>query len=83
VKYDNGRTRLGLDAQIVGERFSDQANSIRVDGYLVLNAEARQRLSPNLTLTLAGKNLLNRVYQTWKDYVMPPLSFWVGAELRL
>ncbi len=40
-------------------------------------------ISDHLSLTLAGKNLLNQVYQTAYGYVMPPLSFWVGAELSL
>jgi len=45
--------------------------------------EVRQALSDQVSLSLAGKNLLNQVYQSVNGYVMPPLSFWVGAELRL
>ena len=40
-------------------------------------------LNEHLSLTLAGKNLLNQVYQSVNGYLMPPLSFWVGAELTL
>jgi outer membrane cobalamin receptor len=83
LSYETERTRLGVDAEYVGERFADEAHAKRLDPYLVLNAEARQMLNDQLSLTLAGKNLLNRVYQTAYGYVMPPLSFWVGAELRL
>ena len=83
LSYERKRTRLGVNAEFVGESFHDEANTSRLDPYLVLNAEARQTLNDHLSITLAGKNLLNRVYQTAYGYVMPPLSFWVGADLRL
>jgi outer membrane cobalamin receptor len=81
--YEGKRTRLGVNAEYVGERFANEANTTRLPPYLVLNAEARRVISEHLALTLEGKNLLNQVYQTVDGYVMPPLSFWVGAELRL
>ena len=83
VRYDNGRTRLGVDAKLVGERFIDEANSTSLPAYVTVNAEARQQLTQALALSLAGKNLLNQVYQTVNGYVMPPLSFVVGIELSL
>jgi len=83
VEFTAGGTLLRLDAQYVGPRFSDEANTKTLDWYLVLNAEARQKVTRFLTLTLAGKNLLNQVYQTVSGYVMPPLSFWLGAEISL
>jgi outer membrane cobalamin receptor len=81
--YEGKRTRLGVNAEYVGERFANEANTIRLPSYLVLYAEARQVVSEHLVLTLEGKNLLNQVYQTVDGYVMPPLSFWLGAELSL
>jgi outer membrane receptor for ferrienterochelin and colicins len=83
VRYDNGRTRLGVDAKLVGERFIDEANSTSLPAYVTVNAEARQQLTQALALSLAGKNLLNQVYQTVNGYVMPPLSFVVGIDLSL
>ena len=86
LKLDIGNTMLSVNAQYVGQRYTDvEGGSFTksMDPYLVLNAEARQALNDNLSLTLAGKNLLNQVYQSVNGYVMPPLSFWVGAELRL
>jgi outer membrane cobalamin receptor len=83
LSYERKRIRLGVDAQFVGERFNDEANTSRLAPYVVLNAEANLALNDNLSLTLTGKNLLNQVYQTADGYVMPPLSIWVGAELRL
>jgi vitamin B12 transporter len=83
VRYDNGRTRLGVDAKLVGERFIDEANSTSLPAYVSVNAEARQQLTPAMAISLAGKNLLNQVYQTVNGYLMPPFSFWVGIELSL
>jgi outer membrane cobalamin receptor len=84
VQYDNGRTLLRVDGQFVAGRFTGVEGELftrTLDSYFLLNAEARQQLTPNLALSLAGKNLLNQVYQTVNGYAMPPLSFWVGAEI--
>jgi outer membrane cobalamin receptor len=76
---------LGVEVQYVGERFTDEANTEagRLEPHVLLAAEARQALNDHLSLTLAGKNLLNQIYQTAFRYPMPPLSIWVSAELRL
>lgn len=84
LQYDDGRTRLRVEGELVGERFTGvegETLTQTLDPYFVLNAEARWELTPNLTLSVAGRNLLNQVYQTSSGYVMPPLSIWVGAEL--
>ena len=83
VRYDSGSTRLAMDARFVGERFVDEANATSLPAYVVVNAEVRQQLTPAMAISLAGKNLLNQVYQTVNGYVMPPFSFWVGLELSL
>jgi outer membrane cobalamin receptor len=83
VRYDNGRTRLGADARFVGKRFIDEANATSLPAYAVVDAEARQQLTPALALSLAGKNLLNQAYQTVNGYIMPPFSFNVGISLSL
>jgi len=81
VRYEKGKTRLGVDARFTGERFTDEANTTSLPAYVVVNAEARQQLTPALALSLAGKNLLNQAYQTVNGYIMPPLSFWLGIEM--
>lgn len=83
LSYERKGTRLEADLQYVGERFADEANATALPAYFLLNAEVRQRLTSGLSLSLSGKNLLNQVYQTVNGYAMPPLSFWVGAELSL
>jgi outer membrane cobalamin receptor len=81
-----GATRLGLNAQYVGQRYSaveGEFGTRSLDPYLVLNAEVRRVLGDHWVLSLEGKNLLNQVYQSLDGYPMPPLSLWVGAELKL
>jgi vitamin B12 transporter len=82
IRWDNGKTRIGADARFTALRYTDEANTTSLPGYVVVNAEARQRLTPNLAVSLSGKNLLNTVYQTVSGYIMPPLSIWLGLEIR-
>jgi outer membrane receptor protein involved in Fe transport len=82
IRWDNGKTRIGADARFAALRYTDEANTTSLPGYVVVNAEARQRLTPNLAVSLSGKNLLNTVYQTVSGYIMPPLSIWLGLEIR-
>jgi outer membrane cobalamin receptor len=81
IRWDNGKTRIGADARFTALRYTDEANTTSLPGYVVVNAEARQRLTPNLAVSLSGKNLLNTVYQTVSGYIMPPLSIWLGLEI--
>ena len=80
LRYDNGKTRLGIDASFAAERFTDEANTASLPAYVVLNADARQQISANLAVSLAAKNLLNTTYQSVSGYIMPPLSFWLGRR---
>ncbi|OHD21944.1 MAG: hypothetical protein A2064_05080 [Spirochaetes bacterium GWB1_66_5] len=81
-----GRTRAGIKAQYVGQRYSGvegEFGTTSLDPYLVLNAQYRRAFSERWSITLEGRNLLNQVYQSLDGYPMPLLSFWVGAELTL
>ena len=49
----------------------------------MLNALARYKVNELLTLQAAIDNLLNSTYEVLTDYVAPPISFWLGAELTL
>ncbi len=80
VRWAKEKTRIGADAKLVGERFTDEANTSGMPLYVVVNADVKVQLLQNVALTVAGKNLLNTVYQTVNGYVMPPFSFWLGLE---
>jgi outer membrane cobalamin receptor len=81
MRWGNGKTRIGADVRFTAPRFTDEKNTNSLPAYLVVNVEARQRLTPNLAVSLSIKNLLNTVYQTVGGYIMPPLSIWLGLEM--
>jgi outer membrane cobalamin receptor len=81
LRYERRNTRIGVDARFTSKSYTKEDNSTSLPGYIVVNADARQRLSPNLAVTLAGKNLLSTPYQTVSGYIMPPLSLWLGLQM--
>jgi iron complex outermembrane receptor protein len=46
----------------VGERFRDNANLIRLEGYTTLNASASVRFLRGTRLTVTGRNLTDEIY---------------------
>ena len=60
----------------VGDLYTSTANTIRVDGYTILDAALAYRL-PWGTVTLRGRNLANRFYGYWSGY--SATQVYVGA----
>ncbi len=54
--------RWGLGARYVGKRYADNANTIEVPAYTVLDAFVSYTPRASLTLSLRGRNLANRDY---------------------
>ncbi|NCP18845.1 MAG: TonB-dependent receptor [Erythrobacter sp.] len=79
---------IGGDVRIVGDSFDDPANSIRLDGYTVVDL----RVSVPLGL-IAGErpveafgrveNLFDETYQTAADYNQTPRGVFAGFRVRL
>lgn len=72
-----------VTGEYVGKIYSDDANTKPIDAYFVLNALLRYRVSDLLTLQAAVDNLLNNNYEVLADYIAPPVSLRLGAELTL
>lgn len=83
LEYRGERLTAGVNGEYVGKVYTDDENTTEIDGYLVLNALARYKVSDALTMQAAVKNLLNSTYEVLPDYIAPPISFWLGAELTL
>lgn len=81
LRYQGAKTRVGVDARMSTERFTDEANTTALPAFIVVNADIRQQLGQDLAVSVAGKNLLNTAYQSVNGYIMPPLSFWLGLEM--
>ena len=55
---------VGAGVRGQGRSFANNANTIRVGGYALLDAQASWRLGPG-EVTVRGKNLTNRFYVDW------------------
>jgi len=67
---------LGVDAQHAGDFYSDEANTIRVDGHTVFGASASYPVAGG-TLTLRGRNLSDEFYGEWSGYSASQI--YIGA----
>jgi vitamin B12 transporter len=83
LEYRGNKTTGGLSLEYVDKTYKDDENTIPIDGHIVLNAQVRHQITDYLTLQAGIDNLLNNIYEVIDDYVAPPISFWLGAELTL
>lgn len=83
LEYRGDRLQARVSGEYVGKVYTDDANSTQIDSYYVLNALLRYRMNDLLTLQVAVDNVLNNSYEILTDYIAPPVSFWLGAELTL
>lgn len=93
----NGETlAAGIEGVYVSDKYTDRPNTSAwvIHGYFVANADLKYRVSDRVTLTLAGKNLLNTLYYTQSGsnfvgspvdpgYPMPPFSLEAGMQLHM
>jgi iron complex outermembrane receptor protein len=56
------RWELGAGMRYVGDRYANNANSVRVPAYLLFDAYAAYRLDRGTSLTLRARNLTDRVW---------------------
>jgi len=83
LEYRGDRLQASVSAEYVGKVYTNDANSTQIDSYYVLNALLRYRMNDLLTLQTAVDNVLNSSYEILTDYIAPPVSFRLGAELTL
>ncbi|WP_085810873.1 TonB-dependent siderophore receptor [Sphingomonas sp. TZW2008] len=57
--------------------YTDTANTIRVDGHIVLDASLSFPVAPQATLTLRGRNLTDAFYGEYSGY--PTTNVYIGA----
>jgi outer membrane cobalamin receptor len=78
------RARLTLTARGASARFADPANADTLPGYLLFDAEVsaapRVRLV-NLTVRAGCRNVLDRQYQSIKDYPVPGRTWYAEVEV--
>jgi outer membrane receptor protein involved in Fe transport len=62
LTYLSGGTLLSAGLRSYGAQFEDDVNQFRLPGFAALQISARQRLTKNLSASVAVENLLNRQY---------------------
>ncbi|AIJ46479.1 TonB-denpendent receptor [Comamonas testosteroni TK102] len=63
--YRTGPWQASLGMRYVGDRFGDNANTVRMPSYVVTDAVLSWDMNPRTTLRLVGRNLTNRLYATY------------------
>lgn len=80
------RFSAGAGARYVDSRYGDNANTVKVPSYTVLDASFDWHVQPDLTLGLQLNNLFDRQYATTSEnggrqwYLGEPRSFFVTAD---
>ena len=71
-----------LAVQTVGDSFDDNANTIRLKGYSLVDIRASLPLSQQFEVYGRIENLLDRHYQTLADYGTAGRGAFIGVRLR-
>lgn len=79
---DRSGTRVGVVWVHVGERFADVANTVELDGYDVLDLNARRQLNLHTDLFLTIENVLDESYTFWPGYPGRETRVRGGVEYR-
>jgi len=69
-----------LKGQFVGTRYHDSENTIKVKQYFLLGLNASKKLGKNFTYTMSIDNMLNKKYQSVRDFSMPGFSITNGIK---
>jgi vitamin B12 transporter len=75
-----GSWNVGLEAQLVGHRFENAANTINLAGYALINFTAQTAINRDWTVSTRVENLGNRTYQQVDKYVGAPRSVFVNLK---
>lgn len=62
---------LGGGVRHVGRRFADEANTLMLDQYTLVNFYASYHLTPQALLTARVNNAFNKTYADWADIFYP------------
>ncbi len=64
-RFDGLPLSVGASLQRVGDMFTNNANTVRVNGYTLADAYASWQASPAALLTLRVRNLGDKLYGSW------------------
>jgi vitamin B12 transporter len=83
LSYKTDALVLRLGADVMGERFNDEANTVVMPWTVILNANVRWQAAAWVSVFAALDNILNTQYQLVYNYPMPGIRMRWGVEVKL
>jgi len=75
-----GDWRYGGEWQLVGARYDDAANKVRLGGYGIVSLFADRRLDADWSVFVRANNLFDKTYELARDYATPGANLFVGLR---
>ncbi|GAB1394586.1 TonB-dependent receptor [Rhodocyclaceae bacterium] len=79
----DGQWRYGGEWQLVGERYENAANTVRMGGYGLVNLFADYRIDRDWSLFARANNVFDKRYELAKDYGTLGATLFVGLRYGL
>jgi vitamin B12 transporter len=80
LSYATGPWTFGGEWQLVGERYDDAANRVRLGGYGLVNLFAECRIDREWMIFARGNNVFDKFYETVNDYGVPGAQAMIGVR---
>ncbi len=80
VARTQGAWSWGVDWNGEGRRFDNAANTVRLEGYGLLNAFVHYAFAPDWRVELRANNVLDKDYQLANGFAAPGASTFVGVR---
>ena len=77
-----GNLTVGVEQQLVGQRYSDKANKQRLHGYGLTNVFANYSLNKDWSVFGRVNNVFDRDYESKKDYNAPGVDALIGVRYQ-
>ena len=78
----SGKWSTGFSFIGQGERYDDTANTNKLNGYGIVNLRASYAISNKLTIKMKVENILDKEYETAKDYNNPGINGYVSLAYQ-
>ena len=75
--------RLGADLRLVGDSFDNAANSVRLDGYTLVDLRAAMPVTDAVEIFGRVENVFDEDYQTAAGYAQAGRGAFVGVRTRM
>jgi vitamin B12 transporter len=80
ASHAGGAWRYGGEWQLVGKRYDDEANTVRLGGYGLVNLFADYRIDRDWSLFARANNVFDKRYELANDYATLGASLFVGLR---